>query len=300
MDATKEGLILPTEQRGLDNNNYALLLCLYMQPKVAIMHSTLSAAVSKYKRKPIVLPSNSAPNNWRMRVEVELEVHGPSEGSLDTMPDMLVQGQGPLAPRNTFQVPPADSDLRSPDTPPLTPGSPVPGQQQPGGPDSVLSSTHPSAQQVPPTPPSTPLTSSGGAAGIPPPLSSTGGSASPPVGVPATAGIASSAASASSAAAAGPTSMGRSGPGSGPSFPPLHPEIAEILPALRIKPETLTPDVASMLVTYAMSAGGRLHPDVASALSDALAAGAKLHPEVVELLQPNGLHDDGALHSDEE
>lgn len=87
-------------------------------------------------------------------------------------------------------------------------------------------------------------------------------------------------------------------------FPPLHPEVAEILPSLRSKPEALTADVASMLMAYAMAAGGKLHPDVASALTDAMAAGAKLHPEVMELLRPamskSVRGEDGLLHSDEE
>ncbi len=42
--------------------------------------------------------------------------------------------------------------------------------------------------------------------------------------------------------------------------PPLHPEVAELLPLIRSSPSALTPDVAQMLASLAVMSNGQLHP----------------------------------------
>ncbi|GFR49796.1 hypothetical protein Agub_g11734 [Astrephomene gubernaculifera] len=74
--------------------------------------------------------------------------------------------------------------------------------------------------------------------------------------------------------------------GTPPSPPPLHPEVAELLPLIKSSPDVaLTPDVAQMLSSLAVLSSGQLHPDILQALRTAVAAGARLHPEVAELLK---------------
>lgn len=208
------------------------------------------------KKKPVRV--NSAPPNWRMRVEVEDQVHGPGgimDGAINVeaavIPDSVVKG--------TQKMPSA--------LPPLPPdavvaAAPAQPQAAPAG-EAPAPASAPSASASPPAPAPAPAPLPQQQEGLVPPATK------PPASVP-TAAAAAAAAGAAAAAV--------------PPPPPLHPELAELLPSIRTNPKGLTPEVAEMLSNAATMSNGALHPEILDALRSAVAGGAVLHPEVQELL----------------
>ncbi|KAG2488321.1 hypothetical protein HYH03_013171 [Edaphochlamys debaryana] len=174
-------------------------------PRLEAVDPTRTKSKSK---KSVIPPTAPTPSNWRLRLEVEAQVH-------------------------------AD------DVPPAGVPSPIAGPI----PDTAMTGL------VAPMPPAEP-------APTPAPSPSASGAGPAP---------------------SAPSSSGPGKAAAGP--PPLHPEVAELLPVIRSSPSALTPDVASMLASMAVTASGGLHPDIVDALRSAVASGAKLHPEIAELLR---------------